>query len=415
MASQWFCKILGREMGPVTFRDLADMVRAGTLTEEDPVRRKGAHEWTAAREVIGLFRAAEQEPVEEAPPPEAELRPVSLPPRPTRPPRRRWKLPRLGRRTLITTGCTVMLIVLAATVVRAWMSRRRVQFPQRYREREESSELDVAELSRPEPETSSAPGLDMRRPALIPGLAEVDPAFAPCLTADLCTIVFSAKPDVGTGYDLFLAKRESVSHPFEKPEPIQACASRQSERFATLSPDGLELLFLRAEDPPQLFYSRRKTKLNRFDEPVRLSIPWVENMNQRLERVQFLDASHLALLAKDYDSGKRLASFAVRPDQESGFSPGGAIPFGRRFSAPFFIAASGLRAYYVDRKGISVTARRYPAESFQPKGALILEPELTGPIRGPIWVAPQEDVIFYCSPGPGDPTGSARRLWLIRF
>ena len=62
MASQWFCKILGREVGPLSFQELAGMLRSRTLTEEDPVRREGAHEWTPAREVIGLLRAAVKRP-----------------------------------------------------------------------------------------------------------------------------------------------------------------------------------------------------------------------------------------------------------------------------------------------------------------------------------------------------------------
>ena len=66
MASQWFCKVLGREVGPVGFPRLVEMVRAGTLTEGDPVRRQGASEWTRARHVIGLFRTAQHQAAETA-------------------------------------------------------------------------------------------------------------------------------------------------------------------------------------------------------------------------------------------------------------------------------------------------------------------------------------------------------------
>lgn len=106
MASQWFCRVLGQEVGPVSFKELAEMLRAGTLKETDPVRREGATKWTRAREVIGLFRAATKEPAKASSEAEAQPqaqaqpksveaparseqgeRPSSEPPRPAGPPR----------------------------------------------------------------------------------------------------------------------------------------------------------------------------------------------------------------------------------------------------------------------------------------------------------------------------------------
>ncbi len=412
MASQRFCKIMGREMGPLSFRELAEMVRAGTLTQEDPVRRKEAHEWTPAREVIGLFRAAERPPAEEVAPPEAKPSPAPAPAKPKRAIRRPRKLPPVARRALITAACALILVALAATAVRAWMSGRRVQFPARYSDTRQATEADVAELSRPQPIAPSAPGLEPGRPALIPGLEEINPGFSPSLTGDLCTIVFSAKGGAGTGYDLYEARRESVFRPFDKPELIPSCASPEAERFAALSPDGLELLFVRSESSPQLFHARRPSKADLFGEPAPLPMPWLDNMNQQFERAQFCDPSHLALCATDLASGNRAFLFAVRAAEEDPFGPGGKIPLRGRWTSQFFISASGLRTYYAQRQGIFVTARRSTAETFQ-GSAVIFEAEVTGPIKGPLWVAPEEDVIFYCSPGPVDPPGSARRLWMI--
>ena len=62
MASRWFYKAFDQELGPVSFQDLAEMVRAGTLTEDDRVRREFSEDWTRARDVIGLFRAAKAGP-----------------------------------------------------------------------------------------------------------------------------------------------------------------------------------------------------------------------------------------------------------------------------------------------------------------------------------------------------------------
>ena len=58
MASQWYCQVLGVELGPLSFTEMAEMVRAGTLGADDAVRREGERKWGRACDVIGLFRAA---------------------------------------------------------------------------------------------------------------------------------------------------------------------------------------------------------------------------------------------------------------------------------------------------------------------------------------------------------------------
>ena len=55
MGSRWFCRVLGEELGPLEFRNLREMVQAGTLREDDRVRRELAREWVRADSVIGLF------------------------------------------------------------------------------------------------------------------------------------------------------------------------------------------------------------------------------------------------------------------------------------------------------------------------------------------------------------------------
>ncbi len=125
MASQWFCKVLGQEIGPVGFPDLVEMVRAGTLKEDDPVRREAATEWTLAGEVVGLLRAAEKEPAKAAPVgAPAEPEPVSAPaeaeaaqPRP------------IGRRRMLA-GAGLVAMVLLAALLSAWRSNRRARFPE---------------------------------------------------------------------------------------------------------------------------------------------------------------------------------------------------------------------------------------------------------------------------------------------
>ena len=92
------------------------------------------------------------------------------------------------------------------------------------------------------------------------------------------------------------------------------------------------------------------------------------------------------------------------------------------FSDPWpqwFVVPSGLHAFYGGNEGLYLTARQNVRSGF-PGEMRILDASVTGPIDGPLWVTPQEDVVFYVSPGPGQAPGpyhrdKGRRLWLLRF
>jgi hypothetical protein len=143
MASQWFCKVLGREIGPVGFPELVSMVRSGTLNEGDPVRREGASQWTRAGEVIGLFRTAAKEPARaasdagvEPPPTPAPQKTKDAKPPPAKP-------PRIRRRQALSAGGVVLGVVVLVTVVSAWRANRRERFPVPYRGPREPVDRDV--------------------------------------------------------------------------------------------------------------------------------------------------------------------------------------------------------------------------------------------------------------------------------
>ena len=59
MATRWFCKQDGREVGPSSLRELVVMIRAGKLHEDDRVRMENGTEWIAVWNVPGLPRAAQ--------------------------------------------------------------------------------------------------------------------------------------------------------------------------------------------------------------------------------------------------------------------------------------------------------------------------------------------------------------------
>jgi hypothetical protein len=58
MATLWCCKLHGRELGPMSFQELVELVRDGTVTAEVQVSRAGTLRWEPAWKVVGLFRAA---------------------------------------------------------------------------------------------------------------------------------------------------------------------------------------------------------------------------------------------------------------------------------------------------------------------------------------------------------------------
>jgi hypothetical protein len=55
MATQWFCKIMGDEQGPMTAGQLRAIARRGGLGIDDFVRKHGQSSWVRAENVIGLF------------------------------------------------------------------------------------------------------------------------------------------------------------------------------------------------------------------------------------------------------------------------------------------------------------------------------------------------------------------------
>lgn len=70
MAVEWFCRIMGSEVGPLNQAQLVDMVRQHQVNPEDLVRRNNSA-WVPAFEVKGLFEAAAK-PAPPPPPAEPE-------------------------------------------------------------------------------------------------------------------------------------------------------------------------------------------------------------------------------------------------------------------------------------------------------------------------------------------------------
>ena len=58
---EWYCQVMGSEVGPLSQEQLVDMARQHRLTPEDLVRRNNSS-WVPAFQVKGLFEAAARPP-----------------------------------------------------------------------------------------------------------------------------------------------------------------------------------------------------------------------------------------------------------------------------------------------------------------------------------------------------------------
>lgn len=74
MNVQWYCKIAGRQVGPLAARQLKAMAEAGQISAADLVRREGDKSWVPAHHVKGLFPAT---PADSASRPDSKVLPVA--------------------------------------------------------------------------------------------------------------------------------------------------------------------------------------------------------------------------------------------------------------------------------------------------------------------------------------------------
>jgi hypothetical protein len=58
MVVEWYCQLMGSELGPFSSVQLVDMARCHRVSPEDLVKRGKAGEWVPAYRVKGLFEAA---------------------------------------------------------------------------------------------------------------------------------------------------------------------------------------------------------------------------------------------------------------------------------------------------------------------------------------------------------------------
>ena len=60
---EWYIALSGQRYGPMSFRDMCNLVSTGHLTSEDLVWREGFDEWQQAQTISGLINETPVESV----------------------------------------------------------------------------------------------------------------------------------------------------------------------------------------------------------------------------------------------------------------------------------------------------------------------------------------------------------------
>ena len=84
MAVQWFCRLMGSEMGPFTSSQLLEMARSHQLTPEDFVKKGVDGTWVDASRVKGLFEDGASSSIIRAHVPPTMKKDASKKPKPTK-------------------------------------------------------------------------------------------------------------------------------------------------------------------------------------------------------------------------------------------------------------------------------------------------------------------------------------------
>jgi hypothetical protein len=432
--SEWFCRTNNGQVGPVSFQEMAKLLNAAELLDSDQVRRSTDDEWQPAEAVVGLCREARRlanleasavdshaaesrEAVSETV--ECEDAAVSIEAvheaigqvlntaavGQTRAGVRRWRAVGIWLLGLaaVTTSC----------VAGAWWFQGPERFPAPKRNRALRPTLGLIEQIRlPAPEKPSVPGLQPKTPQLIPGCEQLEPIYSPTLSEDLHVLVF-AQMNGGHLYDLFVATRADLASPFGVPQLVESTQTNETEAYSSLSPDGLELFYVSSDSSPIIWSCSRKDGDSAFGVPVEWAPSDWKADQWRVGYPQFVSQTELVFGAIPLGADSRTIFRAVRADSNDVFDGQQTVAFadGR---PPYFVSRDRLRGYFGTPAGLYIAVRQTIDEAFR-EPVILVPARICGAMDGPLWLAPAEDVVFYCGPGAGQPVGSARRMWQLRL
>lgn len=238
----------------------------------------------------------------------------------------------------------------------------------------------------------------------MPGCEKHEPIYSPTFSDDLLTLVF-AQMNSGHLYDLYLATRTDVSDSFGPPQLVGTTQTNETEAYCSLSADGLELFYVSSDSAPVILSCWRKDRLAEFGLPTEWTATGWDTKPWRVGYPQFVSKTELVFGVIPEDSDSRTIYLTKRANETQPFDSLQPVPFADGRS-PYFVSRDRLRGYFGSPEGLYIAVRKSTDEPF--RNPVIIVPART---CGPIWVAPAEDVVFFCGPGPGELAGSARRMW----
>jgi hypothetical protein len=266
-----------------------------------------------------------------------------------------------------------------------------------------AGEHSVTATLSPKPASSSIPGQRVGQPRSIPGLEPFE-GYAPTLNAKLTQIVFAVPSSAQNSpdFDLYLASRDKPMDAFQSPLRLDACSSSDDECDPTLSPDGLELVFVRTDSSgsTSLMRSIRRSLSDSFSEPQALTVsdlPSGIGIEYDSPQLVTNGGNLIVRVTTTASDGSRKTSFQVhRAAFERPFESAKPLPVFVD-QARHFLTGGGVRAFVSQRYAIQLCCRPSLDAPFSAPGRLdALNAARIGMTEGPIWVSPAEDFAFYC-------------------
>jgi len=266
------------------------------------------------------------------------------------------------------------------------------------------------------PAAPSVPGLVRGTPAPVPGFENIPWMKSPTLSADLKSIVYVTYAGEVRLDDLVLSERDSITGRFTGHQVITSLSSPDREAHPALSPDGLELIFVRLKEPAELWVARRSQRGAEFGPPRRWQPQGDDFPEEHHDAPQFLDSQTALYAVSDAGFTHRRHFLARRSGPGAPFLVQRELSFANPWPR-YFVTDQGRRAFCPSEQGIELTVSPRGTGEFLPAEVLLPQHTLGQNLTkfdDTFWVAPREDVIFFCGES-GLKAFAGHRLWMVRL
>ncbi len=411
--SQWYYQAEHEELGPLSFQDLAILFSEGGLVPASLVREGTSGPWRRLDDVPGLISTARKLTADKSRP-----SPSSTPATQPR------KSPRLApieepvesRPWGRYAALTVVLLVLGLEAW-WWWPRTPAKFPTA-----EAVTLQfdipshVSQMLPPSKKHPRQPLTPVGPPEPVPGLEKLGWMKNPWMTPDRLTIAYVGFGGPDQLDDLFLAERLAVEDPFPAAKKIETCSGPKREIFPTLSAEGLLLVYAEDDGPYRLMTARREKRGEPFAVPEPLVIEGLNPELRMLDAPRLLSADELVISATTPEYTKRQI-FLARRKGPATFQQVAAVGLVNGWPRYAF-SANRKRAYFLNEEGLFITMQAPKTGQFVTPEKWLAADQL-GPNLGKfddsVWIAPDETLLLFGSPGLNDPESTNHRLWQVRL